>query len=90
MGKRKSSARVTLARSGRTHTVAAANPLLLELERAGERPPHGCRMGTCGTCTCRKRSGTVLDLRTGALSSAADEDIRLCTSLPRSDVELAL
>jgi len=47
-------------------------------------------MGICNTCRCRKRSGAVEDLVTGAISDGPDEDIRLCTSVARSDLELAL
>jgi ferredoxin-NADP reductase len=83
-------ARITLARSGRTVPVAASDTLLAELERAGERPAYGCRMGICQTCKCRKQSGTVENVRTGAVSSAPDEDIQLCISVARSDVTLGL
>ncbi|HEU4611968.1 MAG TPA: 2Fe-2S iron-sulfur cluster-binding protein, partial [Kofleriaceae bacterium] len=75
---------------GRRVTVAGTGPLLAELERAGERPPHGCRMGICNSCRCHKASGTVEDLVTGAVSSEPDQEIRLCVSVARSDLELAL
>jgi ferredoxin-NADP reductase len=81
---------VAIRLRGRSLAVAGTAPLLAELERAGERPAHGCRIGICNTCRCRKVSGTVEDLRTGAVSSAPDEDIRLCVSRARSDLELAL
>lgn len=76
----------------RTHTVAAAGPgtLLEQLERAGERPASGCRLGICQTCKCKKVSGVVENLRTGAISSDPDEDIQLCISRARSNLELAL
>lgn len=75
---------------GRRVAVAGTGPLLGELERAGERPPHGCRMGICNSCRCHKASGTVEDLVTGAVSSEPDQEIRLCVSVARSDLELAL
>lgn len=81
---------VTLARAGRDVTVAGPGPLLAQLERAGERPAHGCRIGICNTCRCRKLRGTVEDLVTGAISSEPDQDIRPCVSIARSDLELAL
>jgi ferredoxin-NADP reductase len=81
---------VRLARSGRTIAATTAGTLLEQLERAGERPPHGCRMGICHTCRCRKRTGTVRNLLTGVLSSEPDEEIQICVSVPRSDVELHL
>ena len=81
-------AQITLARSGREIAAESSAPLLDELERAGERPAFGCRMGICRTCKCRKQSGVVQNLLTGEISTAPDEDIQLCISLARSDVTL--
>lgn len=81
-------ARVHLAIAKRSVDIAGGT-LLEALERAGERPAYGCRMGICNTCRCHKTSGTVEDVLTGALSSEPQE-IRLCTSIARSDLELAL
>jgi ferredoxin-NADP reductase len=81
---------IRLASSARTVAGDGAGTLLEQLERAGERPPSGCRMGICQTCKCRKQSGVVENLRTGAISSDPDEDIQLCISRGRSDLELAL
>jgi len=82
--------RVRLARTDRTLTVGGGATLLEQLERAGERPASGCRMGICQTCKCRKTSGAVLNLVTGAISSEPDQDIQLCISAARSDLELSL
>jgi ferredoxin-NADP reductase len=81
-------ARVHLAIAKRSVDIIDGT-LLEALERAGERPAYGCRMGICNTCRCQKTSGTVEDVLTGALSSEPQE-IRLCTSIARSDLELAL
>lgn len=81
---------VRLERTGRRVSADPARPLLEQLEAAGVRPPFGCRMGICQTCRCTKRSGTVENLLTGARSSADDEEIQLCISAPRTDVELGL
>lgn len=81
---------IDLARSRRALATHGSGSLLEELERAGERPAHGCRMGICHSCTCRKRRGTVQNLVTGEVSSEPDEDIRLCISAPLSDLELDL
>jgi ferredoxin len=70
--------------------VAGPGTLLEQLERGGERPAHGCRMGICQTCRCKKRQGTVEDLTTGRTSSEPDQEIRLCVSVARSDLDLAL
>jgi len=81
---------VRLARSAREVTAKGAGSLLEQLERAGERPAHGCRIGICHTCKCRKQSGTVQNLVTGEVCSEADQEIQLCISVPRSDLELDL
>lgn len=71
--------------------IATGGPgtMLEQLERAGERPASGCRLGVCHSCTRVKRRGTVENLLTGAISSACDEKIQLCVSVAHGDVELA-
>jgi ferredoxin-NADP reductase len=80
---------VRLARSGRTLLLRGGGTLLEELERAGERPPHGCRIGICNSCRCEKRAGVVEDLARGARIEEPGP-IRICTSIARSDLELDL
>jgi ferredoxin-NADP reductase len=89
-GRAPAKVKLSLVRSGRTLTTERSETLLEQLERAGERPAHGCRMGICNTCVCRKATGVVEDIVTGAVSSEPDEDIRLCVSRARTDVALAL
>lgn len=80
---------VHFRRSART--VALAQPTLLAIaEAAGLRPPTGCRMGICRTCTCTKVSGAVRDRVTGAVDSRANSRIRLCVSEPLGPVTLDL
>jgi len=83
-------ATVTCARSGAVFRAAPDCPLLVEAERTGLRPPHGCRMGICHTCLCRKVSGTVENLVTGAVSSEPNTMIQICVCAARSDLTLAL
>ena len=64
--------------------------LLEQAEGAGLTPDFGCRMGICHTCTCRKASGAVRNVLTGAVSDEEDEDIQLCISVPAGDVALEL
>ena len=73
-----------------TFTARGDRGLLVEAERAGMQPKHGCRIGICKTCQCLKRSGSVENLRTGVISSEPDELIQLCVSVARSPIELAL
>jgi ferredoxin-NADP reductase len=83
------SGQLHFARSGR-RTTNDGRDILDQAEDAGLKPEHGCRMGICHSCTCLKRQGTVRNLVTGELSSAADEYIRICISAPVGDVELDL
>lgn len=82
--------RVHLARSERTYFLPRAENLLEGLERSGEHPPSGCHVGICQTCRCRKRHGCVANIITGSLSGDGDEEIQLCMSAPRSNIELEL
>ena len=47
-------------------------------------------MGICNTCSCRKSAGTVRNVISGALSSAGEEQIRICVSVPVGDVAIDL
>ena len=47
-------------------------------------------MGICNTCSTRKRTGRVRNILTGAISSATEEQIRICVSVPVGDVALEL
>ncbi len=80
---------LTFARSGVT-ADGDGRPLLEQAEAAGLTPAHGCRMGICHTCTCRKTAGHVLDLRTGEVLGDDQLDIRICVSAPVGDVTLDL
>ena len=81
---------ISMLASGAAFTTQGTEPLLVQAERAGLTPKHGCRIGICRSCQCVKSSGTVENLQTGEVSSAPNELIRLCISTARSDVALAL
>jgi len=78
---------VRFAASAREATNSGL-PLLEQAEDAGLAPEHGCRMGICNTCSCRKTAGTVRNVLTGEISSPGDEQIRICVSTPVGDVAL--
>lgn len=80
---------VHFADSGIT-TTAPGRTLLDTAEGAGLSPMNGCRQGICRTCTCRKISGQVRDIRTGAISGDGEETIAICVSVPVTPVTLAL
>jgi ferredoxin-NADP reductase len=79
---------VTFARSG--VTARADRALLRVAEDRGLAPPSGCGIGICGTCLCKKISGTTRDLRTGAVSTESDTDIALCSTVAVGDVSIDL
>jgi ferredoxin-NADP reductase len=81
--------RVSFVESGVSATDDG-RPLLEQAEAAGLNPESGCRMGICHSCTRRKTSGVVRNLVTGAVSSADEEDVQICVSVPVGDVDLAL
>ena len=78
---------VSFAASGR-EAVNSGLPLLEQAEDAGLSPDHGCRMGICNTCSCRKTSGAVRNVLSGEVSTGEDELIRICVSVPVGDVSL--
>jgi stearoyl-CoA 9-desaturase NADPH oxidoreductase len=84
-----SGGRITFADSG-IDVADDGRPLLEQAEAAGLTPQNGCRMGICHTCTRRKTAGTVRNLVTGAVSTAPDEDVQICVSVPVGDVGLSL
>lgn len=84
-----SGGRITFSDSD-VDVVDDGRPLLEQAESAGLAPRSGCRMGICHTCTLRKTAGTVRNLTTGAVSTAPDEDVQICVSVPLGDVDIAL
>jgi ferredoxin-NADP reductase len=84
-----SGGRITFADSG-IDAVDDGRSLLDQAESTGLTPANGCRMGICHTCTRRKNTGTVRNLTTGAVSSAPDENIQICVSVPVGDIDLSL
>ena len=80
---------VSFARAGEVASNTGSS-LLEQAEQAGLSPQFGCRMGICHTCTCRKTAGRVRNLVSGEVSSADEEDIQICVSVPVGDVELDL
>lgn len=78
---------IRFARSG-AEAANSGGTLLDQAEAAGLTPQSGCRMGICHTCSCRKLEGAVRDVRTGEVSTAPDEQIQICVTVPVGDVTL--
>ncbi|WP_041339322.1 flavin reductase family protein [Marinobacter similis] len=80
--------KVRFARSNLDVDSSGDAPLLEIAEAAGLTPQHGCRMGICHQCSCRKTSGTVVNRLTGQSSGPGEDTIQLCISIPQGPVAL--
>ncbi|WP_286220702.1 ferredoxin reductase [Marinobacter apostichopi] len=80
--------KVRFARSNLDVDSTGDAPLLEIAEAAGLTPQHGCRMGICHQCSCRKTSGTVVNRLTGQASGPGEDTIQLCISIPQGPVSL--
>lgn len=81
-----------MLQQGKVTTVEAAAgvPLLQVAEQQGLTPRFGCRIGVCYQCVCQKKSGQVLNLRTGQISGDGPEQIQLCISAAHSNLQIEL
>ena len=81
---------IHLAKSRKTISVPAGEPLLSALEAAGIQPAHGCRRGICNTCACPKSSGTTRNILTQEEQHESVSGLRLCISAACSDLTIDL
>jgi len=89
-GRRGAGGTIELCRSGIRAVSDGEQPILLAGEAAGAELPHGCRMGICHSCVGRLRSGSVRDLRSGAVHGAPGELVRTCVNAPEGAIEIEL
>lgn len=68
--------------------AAGDQTILVASESAGQGLKHGCRQGICHECTCRLHSGSVRDLLSGERIDGEGQTIRVCVSVPMSDVHI--
>ncbi len=68
---------VLFTRSDITAEAGGGTTILDAGEAANVLMPSGCRMGICYSCVLPLKSGSVRDLRTGEITTAADDDPRL-------------
>lgn len=74
---------ISFSGSGTVVEADGATPILDAGEEAGVLMPSGCRMGICFGCVVPLREGTVRDLRSGDITTAAIGDgvkIQTCIS----------
>jgi CDP-4-dehydro-6-deoxyglucose reductase, E3 len=83
---------VTIEPSQRTFTVSGGESLLAGGIREGINLPYGCKDGACGSCKCKKLSGTVVHGPHQAKALSEDEDaqgfVLTCCAVAHSDVVL--
>lgn len=54
--------KATIASTGQTFDVPGGINLLQAALNAGIKWPHDCRVGSCGTCRCTIKEGTIKPL----------------------------
>lgn len=83
---------ITVQPSGRVFIAQADESILNAAIRAGVGLPYGCKDGACGSCKCKKISGTVAHGEHQAKALSADEEaagfVLSCCAQPQSDVVL--
>ncbi len=81
---------ITFSESNRKVLASTANSILVSAESNGLMPDFGCRKGVCHTCKVTKNSGRVIDNNTGIVSGDGRELIKICVSLPLTNLSLEL
>lgn len=83
---------ITIEPSGRSFSVPAGDTILATGIAQGINLPYGCKDGACGSCKCKKISGTVHHgaHQSKALSDAEEAQgfVLTCCASPLSDVVL--
>lgn len=83
---------ISVAPSGRSFLADEGEAILAAGIRQGVGLPYGCKDGACGSCKCRKLSGTVVHGPHQSKALNADEEeagfILTCCAKPLSDVEI--
>jgi CDP-4-dehydro-6-deoxyglucose reductase, E3 len=83
---------VTVQPSGRSFTVNPDQAILAAGIAQGIGMPYGCKDGACGSCKCKKISGTVVHGPHQSKALSAEEEasgyVLTCCGVPHSDVVL--
>ncbi|MGE4328792.1 CDP-6-deoxy-delta-3,4-glucoseen reductase [Diaphorobacter sp.] len=83
---------ITVQPSGRAFEAQAGDTILAAAIRAGVGLPYGCKDGACGSCKCKKLSGSVQhgEHQHKALSTGEEEAgfVLTCCAQPLTDVVL--
>jgi CDP-4-dehydro-6-deoxyglucose reductase len=83
---------ITVEPSGRQFSANADETLLAAGIRQGIGLPYGCKDGACGSCKCKKLSGTVVHGAHQSKALSPEEEaagfVLTCCGVPHSDVVL--
>ncbi len=83
---------ITVQPSGRAFASQGSETILAAAIRSGVGLPYGCKDGACGSCKCKKLSGSVVHgtHQAKALSPEEEADgyVLTCCATPESDVVL--
>ena len=83
---------ISIQPSGRSFTVEPGEAILAAGIRQGIGLPYGCKDGACGSCKCKKLSGTVVHGPHQAKALSTDDEaqgyVLTCCGVAQSDVLL--
>ena len=83
---------ITVEPSGRQFSANADETLLAAGIRQGIGLPYGCKDGACGSCKCKKLSGTVVHGTHQSKALSPEEEaagfVLTCCGVPQNDVVL--
>ena len=83
---------ITVQPSGRAFAAEPGEAMLAAAIRAGVGLPYGCKDGACGSCKCKKISGTVVHGEHQAKALSVEEEaagfVLTCCGVAQTDVVL--
>ena len=83
---------ISVLPSGRSFRAQTGEAMLAAAIRAGVGLPYGCKDGACGSCKCKKISGTVVHGEHQEKALSADEEaagfVLTCCGVAHTDVVL--
>lgn len=79
-----------LEKSKQTLSIPKGQSILAALEAAKIPAKHGCRMGICNSCSCKKMTGSSQNLQNFAVNHEPNQMLRICVHSAQSDLVLDL